>query len=871
MASKKKNKGFSKDFDHDVEIDKIESSLDLQSVHLSQGKGVKGSVSTGSLALDLNTGGGWPPGRFCILYGLEASGKCLTKNSYVFSTRGIMSIKDYVGDVPYEVPRVRNDVIESSIGLNNVSHVFRRKVNETVKIKLSSGIIEECTPEHPWYVIDKVSGVIIEKMAKDIKNNDLLLMKSGSDLWASSYLRCVDISDSVFVNANYIDERLARIMGVLVAYGCTSKNLYGEKGRIGFSVHKKLNKKILRLFLNDFEDYFGESLNVLKPKVNDGSIILQCFNKDICSFLMGCGLKFVGSRNKEIPFTILRSPKSVVMSFLKSYFSCDYANEGIASKKLAKHLHLVLLNLGIKSVLRSKGIYTTICFGSDLKLFESIFLSETYYNKYGKLIGDISRGSSNNTYNYGRDSQDYNSFNWLTNILDIEKKKHPGYKGGYYTVKGKKKKLKLFYDKNITRRFLSEDIDFLYSLRLLVPEAYSTVSFMLKNKLFPVKVVAKKTVTKNKVVYDMTVPYKADFLADGVVSHNSTLLYNAMPNSALRGIPTRMGDAEGSTDPAYLSNIIGRYGLSLTDMFGAKDKKGKYVVRPLIRYYQPTTGESWFRLMSRRLDMLPDRVQKSIKGKIEWVDIYPNGEEVVRGDGNIQEIWFMDSLPAFLPENIERDDEKTAMATQARMYSQEMPRIMSKMSKKRVTLIATNQIRLRPGVSFGNPEYLPCGEAVKFYSSLRIRVGTVSFSNKDYWVKNEASQTQEEKSWDGKGTDEYRLIKVSIPKNKMFSPYKTTMMRIWFKAADGMGYGIDPVYDTAQYLKETGQLVKLSSAKGYHIKMVSPIKINKTVKWSKFKEMVMNPKFKNKLRKACFKQIRTGKAFDLYFNSQVEV
>jgi recombination protein RecA len=56
------------------------------------------------------------------------------------------------------------------------------------------------------------------------------------------------------------------------------------------------------------------------------------------------------------------------------------------------------------------------------------------------------------------------------------------------------------------------------------------------------------------------------------------------------------------------------------------------------------------------------------------------------------------------------------------MLSNRLRAIMAKLTRTRVCLIAINQTRTKPGVTFGNPETTPGGNALKFYASMRVRI-----------------------------------------------------------------------------------------------------------------------------------------------------
>ena len=89
----------------------------------------------------------------------------------------------------------------------------------------------------------------------------------------------------------------------------------------------------------------------------------------------------------------------------------------------------------------------------------------------------------------------------------------------------------------------------------------------------------------------------------------------------------------------------------------------------------------------------------------------------------------VDSVAALVPRaELEGDMGQAHMGLQARLMSQALRKLAGAIRKSRTCLIFTNQIRMKIGVFFGNPETTPGGRALKFYSSVRIdlrRIGSV--------------------------------------------------------------------------------------------------------------------------------------------------
>jgi recombination protein RecA len=89
----------------------------------------------------------------------------------------------------------------------------------------------------------------------------------------------------------------------------------------------------------------------------------------------------------------------------------------------------------------------------------------------------------------------------------------------------------------------------------------------------------------------------------------------------------------------------------------------------------------------------------------------------------------VDSVAALVPQaEIDGDMGDAQMGLQARLMSQAMRKLTGIISKTKATVIFINQIRMKIGVMFGNPETTTGGNALKFYASVRIdirRIGQI--------------------------------------------------------------------------------------------------------------------------------------------------
>jgi len=101
---------------------------------------------------------------------------------------------------------------------------------------------------------------------------------------------------------------------------------------------------------------------------------------------------------------------------------------------------------------------------------------------------------------------------------------------------------------------------------------------------------------------------------------------------------------------------------------------------------------------------------------------------------NSVDVIVIDSVAALTPKaELEGDMGASHMGLQARLMSQAMRKLTGVISKSKTSLVFINQIRMKIGVMFGNPETTTGGRALKFYSSIRLdirRLATIKEGDK---------------------------------------------------------------------------------------------------------------------------------------------
>jgi recombination protein RecA len=107
-------------------------------------------------------------------------------------------------------------------------------------------------------------------------------------------------------------------------------------------------------------------------------------------------------------------------------------------------------------------------------------------------------------------------------------------------------------------------------------------------------------------------------------------------------------------------------------------------------------------------------------------------ETLIRSGG--VDIVVVDSVAALVPKSeIEGDMGDAQMGVQARLMSQALRKLTAAINKTKTTVIFTNQLRMKIGVMFGNPETTTGGNALKFYATLRLdirKIGNIQEADK---------------------------------------------------------------------------------------------------------------------------------------------
>ncbi len=286
------------------------------------------------------------------------------------------------------------------------------------------------------------------------------------------------------------------------------------------------------------------------------------------------------------------------------------------------------------------------------------------------------------------------------------------------------------------------------------------------------------------------------------MAKNSTKIENSSSlNEALASIRDKFG--EGSimtlqnakamnvevipTGSISLDLALGAGGVPkgrIIEIYGPEASGKTTLAMHIVAEVQKRNGVAAFVDAEHALD--PDRA-KAVGVKIDKLLISQpdNGEQaldiveaLIRS--NSVDVIVVDSVAALTPRaEIEGEMGDSHMGRHARLMSQALRKLTAIVSKSKSTVIFINQIRMKIGVMFGNPETTTGGQALKFYSSVRIEIRKLAqIKQGDSIVGNR--------------------VKAKIVKNKVAAPFKTTEFDIMFSEG-GISYTGDLLDTGLQY------------------------------------------------------------------------
>jgi recombination protein RecA len=576
-------------------------------------------IPTGSIALDVALGlGGLPRGRIVEIYGPESSGKCLTADTYVWSDRGLETIAEIferAGMKASCTSRV-TDVSESGIRLVNENGELETVVALThnnrkpvLRLKLRSGRTVSVTHNHPLRVVSD-RGFIVWRKAGEVHVGETVVSAGFGAVAAGG--------------GDGLSEDEAVLLGYLVAEGTLC-----YESSIRFT---NWDPEVSGEFTRLMEHIAGVPVRNYGDKefAAPGQKIRERFAKEY-------GLDYVRAAGKKVPACVRVSGHKAQRAFLSALFEGDgwidpssTIGLGTASEELARQVQLMLYGLGIPATVSSKynakyeGDYWSVTVNPAVV---GRFLSEVGFRSARR------KAQVEKCFKVSPRAPQFENIPHLSGLLRDLRDDCGGDRG---------------FDRAAGDIFLAR-----------LPYTYEEVVAIEDAGLQP--------------TFDVVLPRTHSFIANGMLSHNTTVALHAVANAQKAGGIAAFIDAEHALDPDYAKNL----GVNTDALLVS----------------QPDTGEQALEIA----DMLIR------SGAIDIVVI--------------------DSVAALVPKaEIEGEMGDSHVGLQARLMSQALRKITGALNQTKTTAIFINQLREKVGVMFGSPETTSGGKALKFYASIRLDV-----------------------------------------------------------------------------------------------------------------------------------------------------
>jgi protein RecA len=616
-------------------------------------------IPTGSIALDVALGiGGLPRGRVVEIYGPESSGKCLAAGTYVWTDRGLETIAEVFlrAGQPASCTSRTTDVREQQLRavnergeLEQIAALTHNNRKPVVTLKLASGRSIEATHNHPIRVITD-RGFVVWRNAGDIRLGDTVVSATFGAVEA--------------VSGDGLSEDEAVFVGYLVAEGSL-----GYRERVRFT---NTDADVVAEYLRIARQLFGVEVRCYNGQEYDISGV--AFRRQIADKY---GLDYVNAAEKSIPHCVRVGGHKAQRAFLSALFEGDgwidnssTVGLGTASAVLAEQVQLMLLGLSIPSTVRANWRE------EYQRNYWAVTINPAHTHRFLDEIGFRSPR---------RAAQVEASFRRSPRDPQVENVPH---------IAGLVRDLRddIGGDRDFDRMagdLLRPDMRLGCSrarLRAIVAWAERRAEHLSVSGaaiLAHLRTLATARLTFEPVTdvsdgglqptFDLMLPLTHSFLANGIVSHNTTVALHAVANAQAAGGVAAFIDAEHALDPEY----AGALGVDTDALLVS----------------QPDTGEQALEIA----DMLVR------SGALDVIVI--------------------DSVAALVPRaEIEGEMGDSHVGLQARLMSQALRKITGALSNSGTTAIFINQLREKIGVLFGSPETTTGGKALKFYASVRLDV-----------------------------------------------------------------------------------------------------------------------------------------------------
>lgn len=454
----------------------------------------------------------WLVTKMGVIQAAARAGKCVTGDSYVMSERGFLPIADlFTADHADGEGREVSISVATRNGNRRTSHTYKKSVRKTIKLSLAQGYTLEGTPEHPVRIIDTNGHMVWRRLDKIRVGDNVQMTQGHNGKWPD----------------NTFDPDHAKLLGFLIANGGLSEKKYA---RITFTSGVTETQ---REFLRVLTKFTGKeySFTQHKNKTPEVSIYGPEWRAIQERFDIANGL----AADKSIPKCVLSSNREAMLAFLSGYLSCDSHVPATgtlelcsASKTLATQLHLLLQAFGVIGQLSTKDSYARNSNTPTMRTYYRILFSGEGRRKLIDLIDWCKPVPVPNE--EVRDTSGKYLITAIPNLRAALKRIARKGKYGWFTINEETVQARLPFvrdksDKQIARMAFDKTN---WSAVLPLIDHYDKElgNTIRELRSTPTNFVSVENVTVNRkkqTVYDLSIPNGREFVANGIVVHNTVM------------------------------------------------------------------------------------------------------------------------------------------------------------------------------------------------------------------------------------------------------------------------------------------------------------------------------------------------------------
>jgi recombination protein RecA len=675
------------------------------------------TVPTGAMIIDNMIGGtplengsgqicpGYPRGRIVEIFGGESSGKCLVEDTYLSTGLGLLTLGEIIREQGYSPTCTSKVVSGVSVPVVNRHGEYERATSITwnnrkpvFAVVAKDGTTIESTANHPHLILE--NGFHVWRNTQDLKPGDYLVTLPSAPCFGSV---------SVLEDEAYF-------LGILVADGCL--------GEARISVTND-DPEVLRVLRS-----VGPSVLTVEPceytANNSVDLHFNC-KEGVEAFYSVWGLTSCLAAGKNFPISMRKFDQDSMGNLLAGYLDCEASfHEGTFEVTSASHELLRQVQL----MLRGFGVYSTV----HPKV--AIDYPDTPYWRLFVTGGDLNQLRLNVPLR-----RDFGFTEPLTNtrisrsVPGVQPMIRALYSGAPITTRA---------DSTLAKDLISGASESAEAVRRVASSpTYQGVPFLPQHLLmltnYEYVEVVSVTPCGSKPTFDLVVPGTHSFVAEGRVTHNTTLALAAISKVQKAGGIAMFLDYENALSHVYAKAI------------GVDFDPSRLI------YLAPQDLEQGMRM-----------AQIAIKGGCDLIVV--------------------DSVAAMVPnvEMAKTADEGPQIGIQARVFSNILPKMVQWLKGSSTVIILLNQTRAT--ISKGGPatpeENTSGGKAIKFYASVRLKLTR---------TKSEILEKKDPVTLEKKKFPYGNVTQVKMVKNKMDGTQgRTGSIFIRF------GFGVDEYLSTIE-------------------------------------------------------------------------